>query len=302
MLKNFNELIEKSKGAGSRKIVAVAAAHDEHTLEAVDLACRNGVADAILIGDGKKIKEIINTFTFKLDDAVIYEETDDKEAAKLAVSLIREGKADFLMKGKLQTSDLLKEVVNKETGLHTGSVMSHFGIFELPAYHKLLVVTDGGMLPHPNVEEKSLILLNAVRALHSLGYENPNVAVMAAAELVNPKIPESVDAGILKDMNLEGKLPGCTVEGPISFDLMISLESAKTKGYHSPVTGEADILLMPNMTTGNLLAKSFQYLAGAKMAGMIVGAKVPIVLVSRGADAEEKYLSMVLSAAAAGPR
>ena len=299
MLKNYEELIEKARGAGVKKIVAVAAAHEEHTLEAVDLAGRNGIAEAILIGDAAKIKELIAKNGYQLQQAEIREEKDDKEAAKLAVALVREGEADFLMKGKLQTADLLREVVNKESGLQKGRVMSHFGFFELPNYHKLLVLTDGGMLPHPTLEEKTQILLNAVETLHDLGYENPKVAALAATEMVNPKMPESVDAGALKQMNLEKKIQGCIVEGPISYDLMISPESAAIKGYESPVTGDADVLLMPDMTSGNILAKSFQHTAGAKMAGMIVGAGAPIVLVSRGAAAEEKYLSMALASAAA---
>ena len=299
MIKNFDELIKKTLQGGVKKTVAVAAAHDEHTLDAVDLAYKNNIASPVLIGDGAKIKELIEKHGFNLKDAEIIEEKEDVSAAQKAVSMIRDGKADFLMKGKLQTSDLLKEVVNKEHGLNRGRVMSHFAIFEIPGYHKLLVLTDGGMLPHPGADEKEQILLNAVDTLRALGYENPKVAVMAAAELVNPKIPESVDAGQLKERNKEGKITGCIVEGPISYDLMISPESAKIKGYESPVTGDTDILLMPNMTSGNLLAKSFQYTAGAKMAGMIVGATAPIVLVSRGASSEEKYLSMVLSAAAA---
>ncbi|MCL1982957.1 MAG: bifunctional enoyl-CoA hydratase/phosphate acetyltransferase [Clostridiales bacterium] len=299
MIRNFDELIEKIYSGGAKKTVAVVAAHEEHTLEAVDLACKNNIADPILIGDGEKIRELIDAHGFQLKDAEILEEKDDSEAAKAAVAMVKNGNADFLMKGRLQTADLLREVVNKERGLHTGSVMSHFGIFELPNYHKLLVLTDAGMLPCPDANEKAQIIANAVKVLRDLGYECPKVAALAAAELVNKKMQESIDADLLKKMNQDGRLTGCIVEGPISFDLMFSAESAKIKGYESPVTGDADILLMPNMTSGNILAKAFQYVGGAKMAGMIVGAKVPIVLVSRGSAAQEKYLSMVLSAAAA---
>lgn len=297
MIKNFNEMIQMVQDETVRKRVAVAAAHDEHTLEAVDLAYRNNIAEPILIGDGEKIDQLIAAHGFQLKGVEIIEEKDDRQAAEKGVAMIRQGEADFLMKGKLQTADLLKEVVNKERGLHTGNVMSHFGIFELPSYHKLLVLTDGGMIPYPSVEEKEQILMNAVRILCELGYETPKAAVLAATETVNPKMPESIDADILKKRNLEGNIKSCIVEGPISYDLMMSREAAAVKGYASPVTGDTDILLMPNMTSGNLLAKAFQFNAGAKMAGMIVGARVPIVLVSRGATAEEKYLSMVLSAA-----
>jgi phosphate butyryltransferase len=297
MIRSFDELIKKAQSQRAPKKVAVVSAHDAHTLEAAENAYKERIITPVLIGDREKIKELIQTHGFQLEDAEIHNEKDDTEAAKKAVAMIREGAADFLMKGKLQTSDLLREVVNKERGLNQGRVISHFGIFEIPGYHKLLALTDGGMLPHPDVNEKAQILMNAVDILHKLGYETPKVAVLAAAEVVNPKIPESVDGGLLKKMNEEGEIKGCIVEGPISYDLMICPEAAKIKGYESPVTGDADILLMPNMTSGNLLAKAFQFTAGAKMAGMIAGAEAPIVLVSRGATAEEKYLSLALSAA-----
>ena len=296
MIKNYAEMVKMIPDAGNKKTMVVVAAHDEHTLEAVHLAFINGIADPILIGDGHRIREIIDLRGFQLEGAEIIEEKDDRKAARLAVSMIRGGAADFLMKGRIQTADLLKEVVNKDCGLQNSGVMSHIGFFELPNYHKLLALTDGGMIPHPNLEEKAQIIINAVRTLHELGYNNPKVAVLAAAETVNPKIPESVEAGLLKKMNEEGVIGGCMVEGPISYDLAMSPDAAKIKEYRSPVSGDVDVLIMPDMVSGNILAKAFQFSAGAKMAGVIVGAKAPIVLVSRGATAEEKYLSTVLSA------
>ncbi|MBP2651655.1 MAG: phosphate butyryltransferase [Firmicutes bacterium] len=202
------------------------------------------------------------------------------------------------MKGKIQTADLLKAVVNKEKGLRTGSVMSHVVLHEIPTYHKLLVITDGGMMMYPNLAEKKQIIENAVNSLLSLGYDKPKVAVLAAVENVNPKMPEAVDAGLLKEMNQKGEIKNCIVEGPISYDLAMSKDAAKIKGYESPVTEDADILMVPNITVGNIMGKALVYSAGAKIAGFIVGAKVPIVLTSRGSSAEEKYLSLVLSAAA----
>jgi len=298
-MKNFSELIEKAQSQTIKKTVVVIAAHDEHTLEAVDMVFKSNVAIPVLIGNVKKINELIKSRGYNLNKVEMIEENDEKEAAKKGVLMARQGVADFIMKGKLQTADLLKTVVNKESGLQMEGIMSHFGIFEIPTYHKLLVVTDGGMIPYPDVNEKTEILRNAVRTLCALGYKSPKVAVLASTELVNPKLQESVDGDILKKLNQDGKIKDCIVEGPISYDLMISHESAAIKEYSSPVTGETDILLMPNMTSGNLLAKSYQFSSGAKMAGMIVGASVPIVLVSRGATAEEKYLSLVLSAAMA---
>ena len=297
-LKNFKELIKKVQNNDVKKRVAVVVAQDEHTLEAVFRATQDKIVEPVLIGDKNKIKEILNKLQVEFNDNAIIHIDSDSQAAEKAVDLINENKADFIMKGKIQTSDLLKAVVNKEKGIRTGKVMSHVAIQEIPSYHKLLAITDGGMMMYPNVEEKKQIIENAVDVFLSLGYECPNVAVLAAVETVNPKMPETTDADILKKMNESGELINCIVEGPISFDLAMNKESAAIKGYYSPVTGEVDILIAPNITTGNLLSKSFIELAGGKMAGMIVGAKVPIVLTSRGSTSEEKYLSLVLSASA----
>jgi phosphate butyryltransferase len=298
VFKSFNELIENVQGAKAKKKVVVVSAQDEHTLEAVFRARKDNIVEPVLIGDKAKIKEILEKLNESLDEDAIIHVEDDAAAAVRAVELIRENKADFIMKGKIQTADLLRAVVNKEKGLRTGSVMSHLVIHELPTYHKLLAVTDGGMMMYPNVDEKKQIIENAVNTLIAMGYDEPKVAVLAAVETVNPKMPESVDAGLLKEMNQKGEIKNCIVEGPISYDLTMSKESAEIKGFESPVTGDADILIVPNITAGNILGKALVYSAGAKMAGFIVGAKVPIVLTSRGSTSEEKYLSLVLSAAA----
>ncbi|WP_019229459.1 bifunctional enoyl-CoA hydratase/phosphate acetyltransferase [Sedimentibacter sp. B4] len=297
-LKNFQELIAKVQNNDSKKRVAVAAAHDEHTLEAVFRAAKDKLVEPVLIGDKEKIKKILKNLNVEFDEDSIISTNSDQEAAEKTVELINENKADFIMKGKLQTADLLKAVVNKEKGLRTGKVMSHVAILEVPTYHKLISITDGGMMMYPDVEEKKQIIENAVDVFLAMGYECPKVAVLAAVETVNPKMPETVDADMLKKMNDEGKIKNCLVEGPISVDLTLNKESAEIKGFNSPVTGDADILIAPNITTGNIMSKAILELAHGKMAGMIVGAKVPVVLTSRGATSEEKYLSLVLSASA----
>jgi phosphate butyryltransferase len=297
--KNFKELIVRVQNAGAKKRVVVVAAQDGHTLEAVFQARKDNIVDPILIGNKDKIKEIINSLNENLDEAYIIDVSDDAAAAAKAVELINENKADFIMKGKIQTADLLRAVVNKEKGLRTGNVMSHVAILEIPNYHKLVAVTDGGMMMYPEVDEKKQIIENAVNIFLAMGYDNPKVAVLAAVESLNPKMPETVDADKLKEMNKNGEIKNCIVEGPISYDLMMSRESAEIKGFSSPVTGDTDILVVPDITSGNLLSKSLIYSAGAKMAGFIVGAKVPIVLTSRGATTEEKYLSLVISASVA---
>ena len=296
--KSFDDLIKKVQNLDSKKKVAVVSAQDEHTLEAVFKAKKDNIVEPILIGNKKKIIEILSGLHESVLEESIINVESDSEAAEKAVELINENKADFIMKGKIQTADLLRAVVNKENGLRTGKVMSHIVIHEIPTYHKLLAVTDGGMMMYPNLDEKKQILENAVSTFLALGYENPKVAVLAAVETVNPKMQESVDADMLKKLNIKGEIKNCIVEGPISYDLTMSKESASIKGFVSPVTGEADIIVVPNITVGNILGKSLVYSAGAKMAGFIVGAKVPIVLTSRGSTSEEKYLSLALSASA----
>ncbi|WP_432407905.1 bifunctional enoyl-CoA hydratase/phosphate acetyltransferase [Wukongibacter sp. M2B1] len=296
--KSFDELIKKVQNLESIKKVAVVVAEDEHTLEAVFKAKKDKIVEPILIGCKGKIKDILSNLNEALDEEAIIDATDDSEAARKAVELVNSGKVDFIMKGKIQTADLLKAVVDKEKGLQTGRIMSHVVIHEIPSYHKLLAVTDGGMMMYPNVEQKKEIIENAVETFVAMGYEKPKVAVLTAVEKVNPKMPETIDADELKQMNVNGEIKDCIVEGPISYDLTMSKESAKIKGFESEVTGDADILIVPNITAGNILGKSLVYTANAKMAGFIVGAKAPIVLTSRGSTSEEKYLSLVLSASA----
>lgn len=300
MLNSYDALVSEVKEKGEKKRIAVAAAHDAHTLEGVAEACGQGLVQPMLVGDEKKIKEIIQREGLPLETAEIIHQPDELKAAKNAVSLVREGKADILMKGLLQTSDLMKEVVNRETGIKKDGVLSHVGLFQIPAYHKLIALTDGGMMIAPDAQQKRRLVENAVEVMKALGCGCPKVAALCATETVNPKMPASIDAALLKNWNEEGFLKDCVVEGPISFDLMFDREAAAIKKYESPVAGDADIWLMPDMTAGNLVAKSLMCAAGAKMAGLIVGARVPIVLVSRGATAEEKYYSLIFAAAIAG--
>lgn len=298
VLKNFDELVEKVKSFPQQKRVIVAAAGDEHTLEAVFHAQKEGIVKPILVGDKNIIENLLRTLEVTVSNNDIYDIPDADEAAKKAVALIHEGIGDFIMKGKLETAQILKPVVNKETGLGTGRVMSHFVINELPHYHKLLVTSDGGMMTYPTLEQKKDIIENSVEIMLALGYVNPKIAAVAAVEKVNPKMPETVDADSLAQMNREGQIKNCIVAGPISLDIALDKEAARIKGYESPVAGDADMILVPNIQVGNVLGKSIVTIAGGKMAGFIVGAKVPIILTSRGSSAEEKFLSLVLASAA----
>lgn len=295
---NFLMLKAKVQHFVKRKRVAVVAAEEEHTLEAICHARRENIVEPVLIGDSQKIARYLEQFGESVAQEAIVHIADPLEAAAYAVTLIRDQQADFLMKGKIQTADLLRAVVDRQKGLRAGRLMSHLAFLELLSYHKLLAVTDGGMVLYPHLDEKRFILENAVHFMRNMGYECPNVAVLAAVETVNPKMQETVDALRLKHLNQDGELENCLVEGPISYDLAMNTESARIKGFESPVTGEVDIMLVPNITVGNLMAKALVFSGGAKMAGVIVGAKVPIVLTSRGSSVEEKFYSLTLAASA----
>lgn len=297
--KSFDELIEKVKGYPSMKRMAIAAAGERHTLEAAFHARKEKIARPVLVGE----KDVILTLLEELGETVpvedIYPAADNKEAAEIAVSLVREGKADFLMKGYLDTAVILKAVVDKEHGLGKGGVMSHFTMFDIPTYHKILVPVDGGMVTYPTLEQKKAIIENTVDTLSAMGYECPKVGVLACVEKVNPKMPETIEAAELARMNQEGEIKNCIVEGPISYDCAIDEEIAELKGYKSRIAGDVDVLVAPNIHAGNIMGKMLACTCKAKMAGFVVGAKCPVVLTSRGSSAEEKFLSIVVSAAAA---
>ena len=292
-LRNFDELIAKVK-SGVRKTVALVAANDEHSLQAIIAA--KDIVDAVLVGDRALIEEELKKLGENPADYTIVQPEGDEHPSVTAAKLIHAGKADFLMKGHIMTGDMLKGVLKPEADLRTGNLMSHIIINEVPGYHKLICVTDGGMCMYPDLEKKIGIVKNAVEFFHKLGYEKPNVAALCAIETVNPKQQETVDAAELKRMSLEGELPSCYVEGPISYDLAMVPEISEIKGYECPCTGDFDILMVPEFVVGNVLGKCLTYTCGGKLAGLILGCKVPIVLTSRGSSAEEKYYSLALGA------
>ena len=299
MYKNFSELQEHARRIASRKRVAVAAAEEEHVLEAVNRAYIAQIIEPALIGDAEKIARMLDSLGADIPRDAIIPANTTQEAALFAAKLARSGAADVLMKGRLHTAELMRIVVDRADGLRAGNIISHITFLELPTYHKLLAITDSAIVLFPHLEEKQAILENAVRFMRNMGYRQPNAAIMAAVETVDPRLRDTVDATQLKRLNQEGIITDCVVEGPISYDLAMSRESAQIKGYHSPVTGEVDVMLVPDMTAGNLMAKSLVYSGGAKMAGVIVGAAAPIVLTSRGSSADEKFYSLVLAASAA---
>ncbi len=292
----FSGLIRALLDSPHRPVVAVVNAHDAATLEAVKEGVDNGLIRASLIGKGDSIRAIMEAVNLGSEGVDIIEAATDEEAARLGVALVCDGRADVLMKGMIQTKDFLKAVVHPEWGIRKERLLSHVALLEIPGYSKFICLTDGGMVMNPDLAQKKELIRNAVAVMRHLGIECPKVAVLAAVEKVNEAMPETLDAAELKRLNQLGDIENCLVEGPISFDLAFSKESAEAKCYSSPVTGEPDILLLPDIASGNILAKALVHAAGGVMAGVVAGARVPIVVTSRGATVEEKLNSLALAA------
>jgi phosphate butyryltransferase len=278
--------------------VAVAAAEDKEVIEAVSMAVERGLANFLLFGDAEKINNVIEAVSSQLmnSSAVSVLHADsNKEAAESAVKAVRNNEANALMKGNVSTAVILKAVLNKEFGLRTGNVLSHVAVFEIPGYDRLTLVTDAAMNIAPDLEQKAQIIKNSVGVAHGIGLDNPKVAPIAAVEVVNPAMQATLDAAVLTQMNRRGQIKGCIVDGPLALDNAVSLEAAEHKGIASEAAGQADILLVPNIETGNALYKSLIYFAKAKVGAVIAGAKAPIVLTSRADSAESKLYSLALA-------
>lgn len=293
MIESFIDLIEVAKRRGEKGI-AVAAAEDKQVLEAIKAAIGFGIIHPILIGDRSKITEISQRIKLDLSNIEIIDEKDKILAARKATELVSSGQADILMKGLVDTSIIMKQVLDKEIGLRTEKVISHAAVFDVKTYHKVFIVTDAAMNIGPNIDQKKEIIENSVALAHSLGIKTPKVAIIAAKEKVSPKMEATIHAKELEEMNKGGQIKGCIVEGPLSLDIAISKGAAEHKGVDSIVAGDADILLVPNIEAGNVLYKSLTFLAGSKSAGIILGARAPIVLTSRADSEEAKLYSIVL--------
>jgi len=291
MIKKFEDVLRIAKERGPKTVV-VACAQDNDVLKAIHHAFENGIVKAILIGDAEKIESICKSENIDCSDYEVINIKDLTEACLKAVELVSSGKAQLLMKGLVDTGILLKAVLNKEVGLRTGNVLSHVAVFDVPTYHKLIIVTDAAMNIAPDLETKKQILENALVVSRALDIEEAKVAVIAAKEKVNPKMPATVDAGELVKMNESGVIKGCLVGGPFALDIAVSKEAAKIKGFEHPAAGDADILLCPTIEAGNVLYKALTFLAKAEGAGVIVGTKAPVILTSR-ADSEETKLNSI---------
>ncbi len=300
MFKSFKEMADAAKSLHQKMVLAVVEAQEAHTLEAVIKAQRDGIVQSILIGDAKKIRDILEEEGEKADSYEIVPADGNEESLQIAVDLIHAGKANAIMKGNLETGQFMRAIVKKDNKLTKGGRVSLVGLYEHPNYHKLLAITDQGMNINPDLETKKELINNAVEMLHALGNECPKVACLCAVETVNPKMQETVDAESLKQYNQNGEIPGCIVEGPVSFDLAVKKNAASIKGFESPVAGDADLLLVPNISCGNILAKCMTDYAGAVTAGTVLGAKCPVVLTSRSAEVSDKYYSIALAVYVAG--
>ena len=294
MISTLDELFKKSI-IHPKKLV-LAAAEDENALEAAYKAHQKGIVQLICTGDKQKINQIAIECHIDLSDIEVIETEDNVRAVEKAVKLINDGKAQILMKGHISTSTLLKGVLNKEWGLRSGNLLSHFALFEIKTYHKLLGITDVAMNVAPNLNDKLGILNNAVGYMSKIGFNQIKVAVLSAVETVNDSIPSTYDAAILAKMSDRGQISNCTVDGPFALDNAINKESANHKGLRSDVAGDADLLLMPNIEAGNALYKALGFLTDSKLAAVIIGAKAPIVLTSRSDSEEAKFNSICLAA------
>ncbi|MCD5410999.1 MAG: phosphate butyryltransferase [Clostridiales bacterium] len=293
MIKNFDQIMQIARERGP-KTVSVACAQDVEVLLAIDAAKKEGIVDAILVGDKERIETIAEDNNIDVSKFEIVDIKDMTEASRKAVELVSSGKAHMVMKGLVDTSIILKAVLDKEIGLKTGKVLSHVAVFDIQGYDRLFTVSDAAMNIAPDLDTKKQIIDNAVGVAQALDNKVPKVAVICAKEKVNPKMPDTIDARELQRMNEEGIIKNCIVAGPFALDNAVSVEAAKLKGINHPVAGKADILLLPDIEAGNVLYKSMVYFAPSKNAGLIVGAKAPIVLTSRADTEETKLYSIAL--------
>lgn len=295
-MRNIEQLLNTVKER-HKKIVAVACAEDQDVLESIASAVNQGICDAILIGKANKINSLMQEHNINLGGSQIIDIEDKEKAVAKAVVLVKEGKADLVMKGLVDTKVVLKEVLRRENELRGEGLISHVAVFNNPATGKISLLTDAAMNIAPSLAEKKQICENAVAVAHKLGILKPKVAVLSAAEKVNEKMISSVEANQLKEMHLrEGWLPGAIVDGPLALDNAVSKKSAEIKGIQSEVAGDADILVVPTIEAGNMVYKTITYLMGSELAGVIVGAKIPVILTSRSDSAASKLYSIALGA------
>ncbi len=292
-ISSFVELMAEAKKAGPR-MVAIAAPHEEEILRSAVAAEEEGIANYTLVGDRERIRSVAVDKGLDVSRMMVINEPDPRTAARKVMELLRMGHADLAMKGKIETGDFLRAALDREMGLRVGRLFSHVAVFEIPGFDRLLFVTDSGVVVAPTMEQKVEIVQNAISVAQRLGVKQPKVAILAATEMVNPKIPTTMDAANLAKMADRGQIQGGLVDGPLALDNAISPESVAIKGIKSAVAGSADILVTPDVEAGNMLAKAITYFARGKMAGVVVGAKSPLIVASRSDPHETKLISTAL--------
>ncbi len=295
-IESFDQLLSFVKSKEKRKL-AIASAEGGEIVEAVKQATDEGIIQGVLIGDGPEIKNLCEKSKLDLDRVEIIDAKDPRLTSQVAVELVKHKKADMLMKGRVGTSTLLKAVLDQEKGLRSGGLLSHVAVVEVENYHKLMLVTDGGINIGPDIGKKVDILKNCIGVAKRLGIEKPKASCLAAVELVNPEMQETVDAAVLVKMAERGDIKDVVIDGPVAFDIAVDPQAARTKGIISPVAGDTDIFLVPDIAAGNIFVKALIYLAKAKVGGIVVGGGAPVVLLSRADTAAMKLYSMALGAA-----
>ena len=295
MLKTYAEIFKKVQLRTQPKRIAVAMADDPSVLAALKDVEQKGIAESILIGNPTRIRALAEELQFPVSENQIVSAIKDEEIAALAVEQIRKGRADILMKGHIATPILMKAVLDRDQGLRKGDVLSHVAVAEIPTYPKFLIMGDGGINIMPDLETKKAILNNMLQVCQKLQIACPKVAVLCPIEKVNPKIPETVDAAELQQLAEAGQFGNIILEGPIAMDVALVAEAAAKKGIKSAIAGQTDVLLVPNITCGNAIIKILMCLTESRVGGLVVGATVPIILLSRSDNPEEKFNSILLA-------
>ncbi len=298
-LRDMRSIIGLAKLIGqvrATKRVAVAAAEDDHVLEAVHNARLEGMIHPILFGNEAKIKAVCLEIGIDASKLEIHHADSNALASELAVKAVREGRADILMKGLVDTATILRAVLNKEWGLRTGKLLSHILVFDAPnKFERLFCMSDGAMNIEPDLKAKIEIVQNAVAVSSALGLEKPKVAMLAAVEVVNPEMSTAVDDAIISKMGDRGQIKGATIDGPLALDNAVSPQAAEIKGIISPVAGHADVLIVDNIDVGNVFYKTLVYFSNSNVAGIIMGASAPMILTSRADSGETKFNSIALA-------
>jgi len=293
-INSFNKLMQVAKEI-SRKRVAVVMAEDSSVLSAVERARKEGMIEAVLFGNKEKIRKVAEEAGISFQNYEVINVSSPQKAAYKALHSVREGKSDMIMKGYIKTADLLRAVLDKDTGLRIGRTLNAVSVFEIPNYNRLIMAAGGGIIINPTLEQKVDMINNCVEVAESLGWEKPLTAIIGALEVVNPDMPVTVEAAILSKMCDRGQIKGTVVDGPFAIDNALFVKAARRKHISSPVAGKADILIMPSIEVGNIFYKTLVFLAGAKAAPTTAGAAVPVVLTSRADTEDTKLYSIALS-------